>query len=678
MEECLFGPDRVCPPDVLEAVLSGDDEFLSSPTKMPSSLPTSPARSTGSSGSRLDDLDVGRWQDAKKSPEKSNPQSHIISLQVLRRLSSQGIEDKGSHRGVCWRILLGYLPPDTSQWKSTLLQQRQLYRSLVSELFQCSTELFKGNDLRGHHGKRRAAAAQKRKEKEAQARNSATKRLDYKEEKSKKEPPLDSNGTSTANQSSVVLREEAPTGTDTPPLLRRSRSEVLLIDHSPTTATEALEEQSSRRRCNSIGGTVPDEVGLAERRLDLQHVESQNEAFESSDPITAASSSINRYEEDMVPARIREEYKRSGRDMSSALAMTGQPGVGVNTLLVANHHHPSPSDSSPEKSEEEHDSKWYQFFENAGLLDEIRKDVVRTHPDLYFFLEPEQNLGQRRYAALERILFVWAKLNKGVRYVQGMNEIVGTLYYVLANDMNEEWACEAEADTYFLFNSLMIEMRDVFVPALDDADTGIQGRISNMSSLLALHDPEVRCHLEDCGIDASFYAIRWLTTLLSREFLLPDTIRLWDSMFASTHKDNFLRYVCVTMVMAIREDLLKGDFSTCLRLLQSYPPTNLDHLLESSRALWIYESQVTLACHKGGISLHQALSTISPPPAIVMAYGLKSGLAMSHPAYDDSAEATPNKTASTRDTLSASGRKLLQDAKGLWGRRSRTGSNESR
>ena len=208
-----------------------------------------------------------------------------------------------------------------------------------------------------------------------------------------------------------------------------------------------------------------------------------------------------------------------------------------------------------------------------------------------------------------------------------MNEIVGTLYYVLANDYNDLWACEAEADTYFLFNILMAEMRDVFVPDLDEADTGIQGRISNMTSLLSLHDPEVRCHLVDLGIDASFYAIRWLTTLLSREFLLPDTIRLWDSMFASTHKDNFLRYVCVTMVMLIRDDILKGDFSTCLRSLQSYPSTNVDNLLESSRALWIYESQVTLACHKGGISLHQALNTITPPPSIVMAYGLPGGMA---------------------------------------------------
>ena len=96
-----------------------------------------------------------------------------------------------------------------------------------------------------------------------------------------------------------------------------------------------------------------------------------------------------------------------------------------------------------------------------------------------------------------------------------MNEIVGTLYFVLAHDSNEDWSNEAEADTYFLFNALMVEMRDVFVPDLDEADTGIHGRISNMITLLSLHDPEVRCHLDSVGIDPSFYSVRWLTTLLS-------------------------------------------------------------------------------------------------------------------------------------------------------------------
>jgi len=207
-----------------------------------------------------------------------------------------------------------------------------------------------------------------------------------------------------------------------------------------------------------------------------------------------------------------------------------------------------------------------------------------------------------------------------------MNEIAGTLYFVLANDENYEWADHAEADTYFLFHTLMMDIRDVFVPDMDAHSTGIQGRIGNFQRLLQTHDPVVSEHLQACGIDSHFYAYRWLTTLLSREFLLPDTIRLWDSMFASTHKENFLRYVCVTMVMYVREDLLQGDFSANLRLLQRYPCANVDAILESSRQLWMYETKVGMMCKKRGIGWNEALQYVSRPSNIIMAFGYKGGV----------------------------------------------------
>jgi hypothetical protein len=42
------------------------------------------------------------------------------------------------------------------------------------------------------------------------------------------------------------------------------------------------------------------------------------------------------------------------------------------------------------------------------------------------------------WEAIERILFIYAKLNPGVGYVQGMNEILGPIYYTMANDSDEE------------------------------------------------------------------------------------------------------------------------------------------------------------------------------------------------------------------------------------------------
>jgi hypothetical protein len=51
--------------------------------------------------------------------------------------------------------------------------------------------------------------------------------------------------------------------------------------------------------------------------------------------------------------------------------------------------------------------------------------------------------------ALRNILIVFAKLNPGIRYVQGMNEILAPLFYVFKNDPDEEM--EVSACHCFLF-----------------------------------------------------------------------------------------------------------------------------------------------------------------------------------------------------------------------------------
>jgi len=574
----------------------------------------------------------------ESSQEKSS--THMINLQELRRLSSQGIPEEGSHRALSWRVLMGYLPPDTSKWEAVLKRDRELYRNLVSELFVKPGHHDEQTDHLKTEGRRLQGSGM------------------HKEGRSVRDGGGfgSPHGDRPGHNSITMIEEDLAESKDAEASSRTSSVD----SHDMAKAANAVEnfstgvdtssEHSSDQEIKSLRSSDIAREMMAQRSNTEDGDESKMETpiKKSTDGTLESQTGQNapmpvHTPQMLVPARVREQWKESGRDTDTLAAYSDTSGH-MNALLVVDdqgnaydeHGHISPTKEGNGRVSVNDDplslesgSKWAQFFENASLLDEIRKDVTRTHPDLTFFLEPEDNLGQRRYAAVERVLFVWAKLNKGVRYVQGMNEIVATLYFVLANDSNEEWACEAEADTYFLFNTLMVEMRDIFVPDLDHADTGIQGRISNMIALLSLHDPEVRCHLDDCGIDGSFYSIRWLTTLLSREFILPDTIRLWDSMFASTHKDNFMRYVCVTMVMLMREELLRSDFGTCLRLLQAFPPTDVDRLLEASRALWIYESQITLACHKGGISLQQALQTIAPPATIIMAYGLQGGIALS-------------------------------------------------
>jgi hypothetical protein len=140
-----------------------------------------------------------------------------------------------------------------------------------------------------------------------------------------------------------------------------------------------------------------------------------------------------------IPLSVREQWRKSGRTPESLWAGAGKgklPSLSsekhsrslsasicnFNALLV-NAIETNETTTNDEiddilkiaaSGESDFDPKWKHFLENASLLDEIRKDVVRTHHDLHFFLEQDDFKGMRRHAAVERILFVWAKLNKGV------------------------------------------------------------------------------------------------------------------------------------------------------------------------------------------------------------------------------------------------------------------------
>lgn len=192
---------------------------------------------------------------------------------------------------------------------------------------------------------------------------------------------------------------------------------------------------------------------------------------------------------------------------------------------------------------------------------------------------------EAHWEVVERILFIYAKLNPGIAYVQGMNEIVGPLYYTFATDPDSEWKEHAEADTFFCFTNLMAEIRDNFIKSLDDSQCGITYKMEKVYSTLKDKDMELYLKLQEQNIKPQFFAFRWLMLLLSQEFLLPDVIRIWDSLFADDNRFDFLLLVCCAMLILIREQLLEGDFTTNMRLLQDYPITDVCQILQKAKEL---------------------------------------------------------------------------------------------
>lgn len=225
-------------------------------------------------------------------------------------------------------------------------------------------------------------------------------------------------------------------------------------------------------------------------------------------------------------------------------------------------------------------SVWNQFFQDTEIIEQIDRDVKRTHPDMHFF-SGDTASAKANQDALKNILIVYAKLNPGIRYVQGMNEILAPLFYVFKNDPNEDFVGNAEADTFFCFVELLSGVRDNFCKQLDNSVVGIRSTISKMSQLLKDHDEELWRHLEHTTkVNPQFYAFRWITLLLTQEFNFADILHIWDTLLSDPEgpQETLLR-VCCAMLILVRRRLLAGDFTANLKLLQSYPSTNISHLL---------------------------------------------------------------------------------------------------
>ncbi|KAH8257344.1 hypothetical protein KR038_007471, partial [Drosophila bunnanda] len=278
------------------------------------------------------------------------------------------------------------------------------------------------------------------------------------------------------------------------------------------------------------------------------------------------------------------------------------------------------------------ESAWNTFFNDNEFLLQIDKDVRRLCPDISFFQQPTEypcdivvhsrgehgrrlhervvpavlssanverkglgmtkiNLITKRsvenYAAMEegqeahwevvqRILFIYAKLNPGQGYVQGMNEIVGPIYYVMASDPDLSYRAHAEADCFFCFTALMGEIRDFFIKTLDDAEGGIKCMMARLSNMLKAKDIDIYEQLKSQELHPQYYSFRWLTLLLSQEFPLPDVLRIWDSVFSDEHRFDFLIRICCSMILIQREAILENDFASNVKLLQNYPPIDIN------------------------------------------------------------------------------------------------------
>ncbi|KAG0065107.1 hypothetical protein BGZ90_001925 [Linnemannia elongata] len=142
-------------------------------------------------------------------------------------------------------------------------------------------------------------------------------------------------------------------------------------------------------------------------------------------------------------SRSQENWIKKRKDLLSNGRKTAEAAAAAMTTTASPID--VPSSSSPESMMEDPQTsrraalknRWDDddsFQGSESECESVDKDEDKGDEEEEEDDELPQDL---HWEAIERILFIYAKLNPGVGYVQGMNEILGPLYYLLANDPNE-------------------------------------------------------------------------------------------------------------------------------------------------------------------------------------------------------------------------------------------------
>jgi hypothetical protein len=195
---------------------------------------------------------------------------------------------------------------------------------------------------------------------------------------------------------------------------------------------------------------------------------------------------------------------------------------------------------------------------------------------------------------LERILYVFARLNRGLGYMQGFHELIVPFYYILQaaqnvlnNDPDLVESLAFECLTHLLNESTLNEF---YTTA--DSSSIIMHRLDAFDALLASHIPEVAQITKELGIRPLIYAFRWCNLLFSQEHELPTLLTVWDSLLA--HFDNadppglmtFVFYVGLGHMNAIRVKFVGNNYAETVRNLQNMGPVDIKEVLRFANACW--------------------------------------------------------------------------------------------
>jgi hypothetical protein len=257
--------------------------------------------------------------------------------------------------------------------------------------------------------------------------------------------------------------------------------------------------------------------------------------------------------------------------------------VGYETKLFPNTSEPGPLDVT-----------------DQSLMELIHGDIVRTSHHILFFPNPDLTIQgddpadclwpfHAHLRRLERVLYLFARVNPTLSYLQGFNELVSVLYFVFLSALPvfEESSDEVEAFVFYCFQQLLgtTGIQELFTT--QDKSSLIHGRLRRFMEVLRSHVPRAHSIIIGNDIHPLCFCFRWLNLLFAQEHHMPNLVMIWDSLFA--HFDELVEYatyLAAAQVSIVEPGLQKNNYADSITMLQTVHVDDIRRLLEVCNGFW--------------------------------------------------------------------------------------------
>ncbi|RCH77578.1 hypothetical protein CU098_002272, partial [Rhizopus stolonifer] len=193
--------------------------------------------------------------------------------------------------------------------------------------------------------------------------------------------------------------------------------------------------------------------------------------------------------------------------------------------------------------------------EDIDTAKRIRGEVLRYQRRVPDVLQEKEYVN-----SFVNIILAYLNSNRDIEYSASLVSLCAPFIYVM----------DTECDAYFCFERMMQALEE------HSSSFSLKEQVAYFMTLFRCSLPELCNYFEDEEVEILDWSTSWLQNLLSKELRFDNLVRLWDCYFAMSDPLTFHPFVCLSILLSVKEAVEDLEQSEIRTMLHRLPMLNME------------------------------------------------------------------------------------------------------